>query len=185
MATLRDKREPIIFLGLFKRYRRYISSLDNTQAAEQIQKGESFQRSPEVGAAFKSLKEAVCASHIVRYPQPGEKFFVDTVARNVGYGVFSPVNCGQEPTTLKPRTGQKKILRYTAGICDHREGFGTLSLVPLRTIIPPLLGPSHHSERLTELPRCRTDSSSRGRTLPGMERESQQRPHMQGLLGSM
>jgi hypothetical protein len=43
-------------------------------------------------AAFPSLKEALCKTPTLAYPQPGEKFIVDTDASNVGVtGVLSQV----------------------------------------------------------------------------------------------
>jgi hypothetical protein len=42
---------------------------------------QSFQWTPEVEVAFQTLKGALCA-----YPQPGERFTVDTDASNIRIG---------------------------------------------------------------------------------------------------
>jgi hypothetical protein len=50
-----------------------------------------------VEAAFQKLKRALCSAPILAYPQPGQRFIVDTDASNVGIrGVLSQVNDGQE-----------------------------------------------------------------------------------------
>jgi hypothetical protein len=69
-------------------YRRFISGFSNiakplTKLTEEKQ---TFQWTPEVEAAFQTLKGALCAAPILAYPQPGEKFIVDTDASNVGIG---------------------------------------------------------------------------------------------------
>jgi hypothetical protein len=45
-----------------------------------------FHWSPEAEAAFHSLKNALCATPALGYPQSGEKFIVETDASNVGIG---------------------------------------------------------------------------------------------------
>jgi hypothetical protein len=46
--------------------------------------------------AFQTLKEALCTA-ILAYPQPGQRFIMDTNASNVGIGgVISQVQDGQE-----------------------------------------------------------------------------------------
>jgi hypothetical protein len=58
---------------------------------------QTFQWTSEVEAAFKTLKGALCTAHILAYPQPGERFIVDTDASNVGIGgVLSQVQDGQK-----------------------------------------------------------------------------------------
>jgi hypothetical protein len=50
-----------------------------------------------VQPAFKTLKRTLCASSILAYPKPGERFIVDTDASNVRIGaVFSRVQDGKE-----------------------------------------------------------------------------------------
>jgi hypothetical protein len=47
--------------------------------------------------AFRTLKGALCAATILAYPQPGERFIVDTDASNFRIGgVLSQVQDGQE-----------------------------------------------------------------------------------------
>jgi hypothetical protein len=48
-------------------------------------------------AAFQTLKQAFSSALILPYPQPRERFFIDTYASNVGNGgVISQVQDGQE-----------------------------------------------------------------------------------------
>jgi hypothetical protein len=62
-----------------------------------MEEKQAFQWTPEVEAAFRTLKEALCAAPIFAYPQPGERFIVDTDTSNVGIGgVLSQVQDGQE-----------------------------------------------------------------------------------------
>jgi hypothetical protein len=57
----------------------------------------AFQWTPEVEAAFQSLKAALFTVAILAYPQPGFKFIVDTDASNfVIGGVLSQVQDGQD-----------------------------------------------------------------------------------------
>lgn len=51
---------------------------------------------PGEEAAFQSLKESLSAAPILAYPQPGEKFTLDTDANNVRIGVLSRVQDGKE-----------------------------------------------------------------------------------------
>jgi hypothetical protein len=58
---------------------------------------QAFKWTSEVEAAFKALKGALCTATILAYPQPGERFVVDTDASNVGVGgVLSQVQGGKE-----------------------------------------------------------------------------------------
>jgi hypothetical protein len=58
---------------------------------------QSFQWTSEVEAAFQTLKGALCTAPILAYPQPGQRFIVDTDTNNVGIGgVLSQVQDGQE-----------------------------------------------------------------------------------------
>jgi hypothetical protein len=75
-------------VGLCTYYRRFISGFANiakplTKLTEQKQ---AFQWTPEVEAAFQTLKGALCAAPIHAYPKPGERFIVDTDASNFGIG---------------------------------------------------------------------------------------------------
>jgi hypothetical protein len=79
--TPMNKHE-ISFLGLCMYYRRFISGFTNsaeplTKLTEQKQ---SFQWPPEVEAAFQTLEGALCAAPILAYPQPEERFIIDTDA---------------------------------------------------------------------------------------------------------
>jgi hypothetical protein len=97
--TPKNKHEVRSFLGLCTYYRQFISGFTSiakplTKLTEQKQ---SFQQTPEVKAAFQMLKGALCAALILVYPQPGERFVVDTDASNVRIGgVLSQVQDGQE-----------------------------------------------------------------------------------------
>jgi hypothetical protein len=98
---LTDKHELRSFLGLCTYYRWFISSFANiakllTRLTEEKQ---AFQWSLEVEAAFQSLKEALCIAPILGYPQPGEKFIIDTDVINVRSGVLSQVRNRQEWVT--------------------------------------------------------------------------------------
>jgi hypothetical protein len=76
------------FVGLCTYYRLFISGFANiakllTKLTEEKQ---AFQWTPEVEAAFQTLKEALCTAYL----QPREKFVVDTDASNIGIvGVLS------------------------------------------------------------------------------------------------
>jgi hypothetical protein len=76
------------FLGLCTYYRKFISGFADiakplTQLAEERR---PFHWSPEAETAFHSLKDALCTTPVLGYPQPGETFIVDTDASNVGIG---------------------------------------------------------------------------------------------------
>jgi hypothetical protein len=62
-----------------------------------MEEKQTFQWTPEVEAAFQTLKGALCAAPILAYPQLGERFIVDTDASNFGIGgVLSQIQNGQE-----------------------------------------------------------------------------------------
>jgi hypothetical protein len=86
--TPKDQHEIRSFLGLCTYYRRFISGFANiakplTKLMEQRQ---AFQWTPEVEAAFQTIKGALCAAPILAYPKPGERYIVDTDASNFGIG---------------------------------------------------------------------------------------------------
>jgi hypothetical protein len=90
--TPKNKHEIRSFLGLCTYYRRFIFGFTNivkppTKLSEQKK---SFQWTPETEAAFQTLKGALCAAPILAYPQPGERFIIDTDASNVGIGGVLP-----------------------------------------------------------------------------------------------
>jgi hypothetical protein len=97
--TPKNKHEIRSFLGLCTYYRRFISGFANiakplTRLTEEKQ---AFQWAPEVEAAFQTLKGAFCAATIPVYPQPRERFIVDTGANNIRIGgVLSQIQDGQE-----------------------------------------------------------------------------------------
>jgi hypothetical protein len=62
-----------------------------------MEQKQSFQWTSEVKAAFQTLEGALCTAPILAYPQPGQKYIMDTDASNVGIGgVVSQVQNGQE-----------------------------------------------------------------------------------------
>jgi hypothetical protein len=62
-----------------------------------MEEKQAFQWTPEVEAAFQTLKEALCTAPIFAYLQPRERFFVDTDASNVRIeGVLCQVQDRQE-----------------------------------------------------------------------------------------
>jgi hypothetical protein len=62
-----------------------------------MEEKQTFHWTPEVKAAFETLKKALCAAPILAYPQPGESFIMDKDTSNVGIGgVLSQVQNGQE-----------------------------------------------------------------------------------------
>jgi hypothetical protein len=95
----KDKHQLRSFLGLSTYHRRFISGFAEiakllTQLTEEKR---PFNWSPEAEIAFHSLKNALCTTPVLGYPQSGEKFIVDTDASNVGIGgVFSQMQDGQE-----------------------------------------------------------------------------------------
>jgi hypothetical protein len=95
----KNKHEIRSFLGLCTYCRWFISGFANiakplTKLTEQNQ---PFQWTPEVEAAFHTLKGVLCTVPVLAYPQPGERFIVDTDASNVRIGgVLSLVQDGQE-----------------------------------------------------------------------------------------
>jgi hypothetical protein len=97
--TPKIKHEIRSFLGLCTYYRRFISGFATiakplTRLTEEKQ---AFQWTKEVEDAFQTLKGALCAAPILAYPQPGERFIVDTDTSNFGIGgVHSQVQDGQE-----------------------------------------------------------------------------------------
>jgi hypothetical protein len=95
----KDKHQLRSFLGLCTYYRRFIAgfaeiSKSLTQLTEERR---PFHWSPEAETAFQSLKNALCTTPVLGYPQSGDKFIVDTDASNVGIGgVLSQVQDGRE-----------------------------------------------------------------------------------------
>jgi hypothetical protein len=93
-STPKNKYEIRSCLVLFTHYRCFICSFINTAKplTKLTEEKQAFLWTPEVEAAFQMLKEALCTAPILAYPQPRERFIVDTDVSNVGIGtVFSQV----------------------------------------------------------------------------------------------
>jgi hypothetical protein len=68
-----------------------------SQLTKLTEQKQPFQWTSEVEAAFQTLKTAMCTVPILAYPQPGERFIVNTDASNAGIGrVLFQVQDGQE-----------------------------------------------------------------------------------------
>jgi hypothetical protein len=96
--TPKNKYEIRSFLCLYNYYRRFNSGFANVAKllTKLTEKKQAFQSTPEVEAAFQTLKEAFCIAPIVAYPQPTERYVIDTDVRNVGTGgVLSQVQDGR------------------------------------------------------------------------------------------
>jgi hypothetical protein len=75
-----------------------------------------FHRSPEEETAFQSVKDALCTTSVLGYPQSGEKFIVDNDASNVGIGgIRSQVQDGQERVIAYFRKTLSKAERNYCG----------------------------------------------------------------------
>jgi hypothetical protein len=70
--TLKNKHEIRCFLGLCTHYRwfTHISRFANDAKplSKLMEEKQAFQWTPEVEAAFQTLKEALCTAHILAYP---------------------------------------------------------------------------------------------------------------------
>jgi hypothetical protein len=100
--TPKNRHEIRSFLGLCTYYRRFISGFPSIAKplTKLTEENQAFRWTPEVEAAFQTLKGALCAAPILAYPQPGKRFIVGTDASNVGIaGVLSQVQDGQERVT--------------------------------------------------------------------------------------
>jgi hypothetical protein len=109
--TPKNKYEIRSFPGPCTYYRRFISGFSNIEKplTKLTEQKEPFQWTPKVEATFQTLKGALFAAPILVYPQPGERFIVDTDASNVGIGgVLSQVQNGQERVTAYYSTALNK-----------------------------------------------------------------------------
>jgi hypothetical protein len=72
--TPKDKHEIRSFLGLCTYYMRFISgfTIIAKPLTKLMEQKQAFQWTPEVVAAFQTLKGALCAAPILAYPKPGE-----------------------------------------------------------------------------------------------------------------
>jgi hypothetical protein len=76
------------FLGMYTYYRKFIFGFaDIAKPLTQLPVARRpFHCSPETKTAFHSLKDPLCTTPVLGYPQSAEKFIVDTDASNVGIG---------------------------------------------------------------------------------------------------
>jgi hypothetical protein len=113
-----------------------------TKLTEQKQ---SFRWTSEVEAAFQTLKRALCSAPILAYPQPGQRFIVNTDASNVGIGgALSQVKDGQERVTelqQDAEQGREELLRHPTRTTFHSENTRAFPQVPVWTRVPPAHGP--------------------------------------------
>jgi len=95
----KDRHQLRSFLGLCTYYRRFISGFADIvkPLTRLIEEKRTFECSTEAETAFQALKKALCMAPVLGYPQPGEKFIIDTDASNIGIGgVLSQVQDGCE-----------------------------------------------------------------------------------------
>jgi hypothetical protein len=98
-TTPKNNHEIRSFLGLCTYHRQCIAGFANVgkELTRLTDEKQAFQWTPEVEAAFQTLKGALCAAPILAYPQPGDRFIVDTEPSNFGFeGVLSQRQDGQE-----------------------------------------------------------------------------------------
>jgi len=87
------------FLGLCTCYRRFIYVFADiakllTRLTEEKR---TFNWSAEAETAFQALKRTLCTTPVLGYPQPGERFIIDTDATSILIGgVLSQVQDGGE-----------------------------------------------------------------------------------------
>jgi len=83
-----DKHRLRSLLGLCTYYMRFISGF--TDLAKPLTKltedKRTFEWSAQTQNAFQTLKEALCTALVLGYPRSGERFIIETDARNVGIG---------------------------------------------------------------------------------------------------
>jgi hypothetical protein len=87
------------FLGLCRYYRRFTSGFAEIAKplTKPTEEERTFEWSTEAETAFQALKKALCTAPILGYPQPGEKYIIDTDTNNIGMGgVISQVQNGSE-----------------------------------------------------------------------------------------
>ena len=72
----------------------------------------TFEWSTEAETAFQALKKALCTAPVLGYPQPGDKFIIDTEASNIGIGgILSQVQDGSE-----------RVVAYFSKLCPKPKG---------------------------------------------------------------
>ena len=80
----RDKHEVRSFLGLCTYYRRFVHGFADIAAPLNLKS--QFNWTAESVAAFKRLKNALCSSPILSFPQSLGMFILDTNTSNIGIG---------------------------------------------------------------------------------------------------
>jgi hypothetical protein len=131
-ATPKNKHEIRSFLGLCTYYRRFISGFTDIAKplTKLMEEKQTSQWTPEVEAAFQTLKGTFCAAPILAYPQLGEKLIVDTDASNVGNGgELSQVQGGKKRVIAyysKTLSRAEKLLRHSTGTICHCKDAGKL-----------------------------------------------------------
>jgi hypothetical protein len=72
-----------------------------------------------VESAFQTLKEALCTAPVLDYPQPRERFVVDTDASYFGIeGVLSEIQAGEERVIANH---SKKLNKADRNYCATRQ----------------------------------------------------------------
>ena len=87
------------FLGLCSYYRRFIPRFVHIARPlhQLMEKGVTFQWTPETEEAFQSLKQALVKAPVLGYPQSDGKYWLDTDASNQAIGaVLSQLQDGEE-----------------------------------------------------------------------------------------
>jgi hypothetical protein len=84
----KNKYEVRSYLSLCKYCRRFVSRFANIAKplTKLNEKKRSFQWTLEVESAFQMLKGTLWVAPILAYPQPGERFIMDTDTSNVRIG---------------------------------------------------------------------------------------------------
>ncbi|XP_063920956.1 uncharacterized protein LOC135135765 [Zophobas morio] len=103
------------FLGLCTYYRRFVNGFADIAAPlhRLMDLKSQFNSAAECEAAFKRLKNALCSSPILSYPQSSGMFILDTDASNIGIGaVLSQVQDKEE-----------KVIEYFSGILLKTENY--------------------------------------------------------------
>ncbi|CAK1599051.1 unnamed protein product [Parnassius mnemosyne] len=95
----KDKTQVRAFLGLCSYYRRFVKNFaEITKILHKLtEEKRHFCWDESSDIAFQELKNRLCKSHILRYPDAGKEFIVDIDASDIGLGgVLCQRNGGQE-----------------------------------------------------------------------------------------
>lgn len=100
--TPKNRQEIKRFLNLCTDYKRFLSCSANiAKLVTKFTENKAFTWTPEYEAAFQAIKGAFHTGPILAYPQPGERFVVETNASNVEIGgVTSHLQDGHERVTI-------------------------------------------------------------------------------------